>query len=63
MAPAPQIMAPAPQKMAPVPLNLSVWKKVAAQMQAKGYYFGAEACDNKFRQLKQVCFDTGICII
>lgn len=36
----------------PVLKKVEVWKKVAAQMLAKGYDFGAEACDNKFRQLK-----------
>lgn len=36
----------------PVLKKVEVWKKVAAQMLAKGYGFGAEACDNKFRQLK-----------
>lgn len=36
----------------PVLKKVEVWIKVAAQMQANGYDFGAEACDNKFRQLK-----------
>ncbi|XP_055044961.1 uncharacterized protein [Misgurnus anguillicaudatus] len=36
----------------PVLKKFEVWKKVAAHMLAKGYDFGAEACDNKFRQLK-----------
>ncbi|XP_016095980.1 uncharacterized protein [Sinocyclocheilus grahami] len=36
----------------PVLKKVEMWKKVDAQMLAKGYDFGAEACDNKFRQLK-----------
>ncbi|XP_051956041.1 uncharacterized protein LOC127625031 [Xyrauchen texanus] len=36
----------------PVLKKVEVWKKVATQMQAKGYDFGAEECDIKFRQLK-----------
>jgi len=36
----------------PVLKKVEMWKKVVGQMQAKGYDFGAEACDINFRQLK-----------
>ncbi|KAJ8255018.1 hypothetical protein GJAV_G00200050 [Gymnothorax javanicus] len=36
----------------PVLKKIDVWKRVAADMALKGYNFGAEACDNKSRQLK-----------
>lgn len=39
----------------PVLKKVERWKKVAAEMQAKGYDYGAEACYNKFRQLKHRC--------
>ncbi len=36
----------------PVIKKVEVWKRIASEMSEKGYDFGAEACDNKFRQLK-----------
>lgn len=38
----------------PVIKKVEVWKKIkkATEMYKMGYDFGAEACDNKFRQLK-----------
>ena len=39
----------------PVLKKVEVWKKVAMEMLAKGYDFGA--CDNKFGQVR---FGTGI---